>query len=314
MSNTFRKMLQALSVLLLFAAGALGQTVNTGVYPGNLQGATPAHRVGGIFMALGYSGWQAQILSGNNCAVNAGTNTCTSAPATGTVILYPNGGGNGGCITLQDGACVAMASIFNTVVPIQFNDNSAPSGSLPEVVTPSSVSLGPCPAGFIGAGSSTVCATVTGSFYYNHGGSGLVNSGDVGIEEAITDAGAQGGGSVFWMVDTGIVTASTGGVTTTTTVKIPTTFYTQGASGRITTTVATATTWSVGVSGTTAAFCTSDSTMTAGQTCGANQAATALVGTGSTALTAILFTFTGTPSAGALKTRVWGYTPVQAAS
>lgn len=274
---------------LLVAAPALAQ-----VFPGNPQQNGPQHRVGGVFYALGYSNWQANIISGN-----------TSTGAGTSIIVYP---GSGSCILLPDGACIALTSVFNTSTPITINDGNA------ETFTPSGVSIGACPAGNLGVGGSSLCATVTGTIANTHGQSANVNSGDMGIQEAITDAGAQGGGTVFWMVDTGIVTLNTGGLTTTTTVKVPTNFYGIGAAARVTTTITTSTAWLVGISGSTAAFCSSNSTLTAGTTCLANQASPASVGTTS-ALTAILITATvANPGAGAVKVRVWGFTPVQPAS
>lgn len=256
------------------------------------SGAGGSHRMGAIFYAPCYATYQAQILSGN------------SASGSQTIIVFDAAGGQGG-VPLADGSTLPLAVFFNTNTPITINDNNA------ETVTPSSVSLGPCPSGFIGVGNVVQCAFVTATFSNTHGGSALVYSGDSGIEEAITDAGNQGGGDVYWQVDTGIVVLSTGGLTTTTSTKVPTTYYAGGASARVTTTITTSANWSVGVSGATASFCASNATLTAGTTC--TQAAPALVGTGSTALTALLFTMgTSNPGAGALKSRVWGYTPVSA--
>jgi hypothetical protein len=201
-----------------------------------------------------------------------------------------------------------LTSVFNTSTPVAINDGNA------ETITPTGVSIGSCPAGNLGVGGTALCATLTATINNTHGQSAPVNSGDLGIEEAITDAGAQGGGTVFWMVDTGIVTLSTSGLTTTTTVKVPTNFYGIGAAARVTTTITVTASWAVGISGSTSAFCSANSTLTAGTTCLANQASPASVGTTS-ALTAILITgATSNPGAGAVKVRVWGFTPVQPAS
>jgi hypothetical protein len=287
------KLLMLVSALLLSAAGVFAQ----GTFPGNFQQSSSLHRVGGTFYALGYSTWSSVLISGN-----------TSTGAGVSVVVYP--GSTTATETLADGTPVPLAVVFNTNTPILVDIGQGNA----EVVTPTSVSFGPCPGGNLGVGGSATCATVTGTFANTHGQSAIVTSGDFGIEEAITDAGNQGGGTVFWMVDTGIVTLSTGGATTTTTTKVPTQIYGIGAAARITTTVTTATTWSVGsTTGGAAIFCSSNSTMTAGTTCIANQVAPAVTGT-TQALTTILFTFTGTPGAGAIKARVWGYTPVQASS
>jgi hypothetical protein len=53
--------------------------------------------------------------------------------------------------------------------------------------------------------------------------------------------------------------------------------------------------------------------MTAGTTCLATQIAPTSLGTTS-ALEAVVFSGTGTPGAGAIKARVWGWTPVQPAN
>ena len=239
-------------------------------------------RVNGIYYAQGYNQWTATVLTG----------TTTTGAATLTM-LY-------GYVTLPDGRPFVP---FNTNVPI-----SVDVGAQNEVVTPSSVSgcqpLNP---------NQGVCQ-VTATFANTHGNGTIVSSGDFGIQEAILDAGNNGGGAVFWMVDTGIVTLNTGGLTTTTTVKVPSSFYNFGASARVTTTITTTTNWAVGIAGATGIFCSANTTLTAGTTCVANQVAPATTGT-STALTAVLFTFTvANPGAGAIKARVWGYTPVSANS
>jgi hypothetical protein len=279
-----------IGVLLLFAGACFAQT-----YPGNYQQNSVLHRVGGVFYSTAYSQWQAVVISGNT-TTGSGT----------SIIVSSNGAG--GAINLTDGTPVSLATVFNTSTPVTINDANA------ETFTPSGVSIGACPAGNLGVGGSSTCATVTGTIANTHGQGALVNSGDLGIEEAITDAGNQGGGSVFWMVDTGIVTLNTGGLTTTTTTKIPTTFTNMGASARVTTTITTSTNWAVGISGTTSAFCTANATLTAGTTCLANQVSPVSVGT-TQSLTAILITVTGANAgAGAVKVRLWGYTTVQASS
>lgn len=279
--------LKLLGALLLFAAVAFAQ-----VYPGNAQQASPLHRVGGVFYSLAYSQWDGTIISGN------------TTTGSGTSIIVSTQGA-GGVVTLTDGTSVPLTTVFNTSTPISIVDANA------ETFTPSGVTIGNCPAGNLGVGGSSQCATVTGTISNTHGQGAIVTSGDLGIEEAITDAGNQGGGLVFWMVDTGIVTLNTGGLTTTTTVKVPTNFYNIGAAARVTTTITVTASWAVGISGATGIFCSANSTLTAGTTCLANQAAPASTGTTS-ALTAILITgATGNPGAGAVKARVWGYTPVQ---
>jgi hypothetical protein len=247
--------------------------------------------VGNLYFSYGYTTWTSSIISGNT-STGAGTSIIVAAQSNG--------------VTLADGTVLPLATVFNTNTPIYVNDANA------EVVTPTGVSISTCPAGNLGVGGSgTNCATITGNFANTHGQSAPVVSGDQGIFEAITDAGNAGGGLVYWVADTGIVTLSTSGLTTTTTTKVPTNFLSMGSTARVTTTITTSANWAVGVSGSTAAFCTANSTLTAGTTCIANMNSPATVGT-SQALTAILFTAgTSNAGAGAIKARVWGFSAVQ---
>lgn len=289
-----KKIFTLFGALLLCAAGALAQ-VAPGPYPGNPQqgGPNQLHKQGGLYYALGYASWQGILVAGN------------SATGSQSVIVYPQGAANG-CVTLTDGTCIPMADVFNTNTPITVDVNS----SAAEVVTPSAVSISNCPAGNIGVGGSAQCATITATFGNTHGQSAIVGSGDFGIEEAVTDASNQGGGTVYWIVDTGNVTL-TGGATTTTTTKVPATFYGVGASAYVETTITTSTSWEVGITGSLTNICNNNTTLTAGTTCKLNSPA--LTGTGTTTLTAIVITNSTTPGAGVLKTRAWGFTPVQAA-
>lgn len=286
--KSFRTLV-VLTALLLFAGvqPAFGQG-------GNLQQTENAHRAGTIFLSSGYINYAAYIIQGN----------AASGAATITVFA---GGGNG-VAALADGTPVSLAVLFNTNTPISINDANA------EIVTPSAVSIAACPGGNLGVGASNQCASITATFSNTHGASAPVGSGDQGVEEAITDAGLQGGGTVYWQIDTGIVTLNTGGLTTTSTTKVPTNFYNAGASARVTTTITTSTNWAVGISGATAIFASANSTLTAGTTALANQVAPTSTGTTSS-LTAVLVTVTGANAgAGAVKMRIWGWTPVQAAS
>lgn len=292
-----RKAVLAVLGALLFAGASFAQGIPApGIAPlGQIGcgGAGGSHRVGSIFYAPCYATWQGVILSGN------------AASGSAVIVIMPSSNGGAGGMTLADGSVIPLSTIFTTNMKLTINDANA------ETVTPTGVAIGPCPVGFLGVGASIQCASVTATFSNTHGASALVYSGDAGVEEAITDAGNLGGGDVYWQVDTGIVVLSTSGLTTTTTTFVPTTFYAGGASARVTTTITTSTNWAVGVSGTTSSFCAANSTLTAGTTC--TQAATALVGTGSTALTALLYTVTGANAgAGAIKSRVWGFTPVSA--
>lgn len=275
--------------LLLFAgvAPAFGQG-------GNLQQLENVHRAGTIFLSSGYIGYQAFIIQGNG------------ASGAGSITVFAAGGN--GVANLPDGTPVQLAVLFNTNTPIAINDANA------EIVTPTAVSIAPCPAGNLGVGGSSTCASITATFASAHGASAPVTSGDQGVQEAITDAGLQGGGLVFWQVDTGIVTLNTGALTTTTTTKVPTNRSSIGCAARVTTTITTSASWAVGSTASGASFCSAQATLTAGTTGIANQIAPTSVGTTS-ALEAVVFTMgTSNPGAGAMKARVWGFTPVQPTS
>jgi hypothetical protein len=285
-----KKLLFGICALLLSVASALGQGINAPAIVPLGQSFGVQHRVGGLYFAPGYATWQALILSGN------------AASGAQTIIITMGSTG----LALADGYNLQPAEAFNTNTPLSIIDANA------ETVTPTAVTLGNCPAGFLGVGALTQCATVTATFANTHGASALVVSGDGGIFEAFTDAGLQGGGLVYWVVDTGNVTLNTGGLTTTTTTKVPSNFISAGASARVQTTITTTTNWAVGISGSTSAFCTANATLTAGTTCLANMNSPASVGT-TQALTAILITCTvANPGAGVVKARIWGYSAVQA--
>jgi hypothetical protein len=273
-------------VLGLVAAVALFASVPVFAQsPGNVFFA------GGSYQASAYSKWGAAIASGNTAT---GSQTITVCPAFQTT---PDG---------------HQFNPWNTTGSFTFD---AMSSSNSETLTPSAVSQVTAPPGY--SNPQNACENVTATFSNTHGSSLAPNqviSGDFGISEAIADVGTLGGGNVFWQVDTGTVTLNTGALTTTTTVKVPTNFFNLGGAARVMTTITTSANWAVGISGATAIFCSANSTLTAGTTCLANQVNPTSTGTTS-ALTAILFTMgTSNPGAGAIKARVWGFTPVQPSS
>lgn len=188
-------------------------------------------------------------------------------------------------------------------------------GSTQETVTVTAVSgasLNVLPTG----GAIGTCS-VTATFSNTHAAGELVSSGDNGIMEALNFASSNGGGQVKWLVDCGIITLSTSGATTTSTSFVPNLYYNQGCSARVTTTITTATDWAVGAVGKTTSFSTANATMTAGTTAFTTQASPAQnLTTGATAngLTAVLITCTGTAGAGAIRVKVWGWTPAEAAA
>src|SRR5579859_5289474 len=200
----------------------------------------------GTYNAPAYAGWGAYILSGNTAT---GSQTITVCPAYQALpdnrIFTPFGNQNG------------------TFAPI----NVDPQGSAQEVVTPTAISIIAAPAGAPGAQS---CANVTASFSNTHGASyntSQVISGDSGIQEAFNDAAANGGGHVYWEKDCGVVVLNTGGATTTTTCNVPKTFTNIGGSARVTTTITTAASYSLGIASATTAFVNVCTSLTAGQDC-----------------------------------------------
>jgi hypothetical protein len=242
---------------------------------------------GGIYYSAGYSQWSNTVTGG--------------VAASGTTITVASGS----VILLNGREVVPFGNSSGAYAPITVG-----LGTTQETVTPTSVSG--CVKGGPSANFYSPCTiTVSGGFTNAHNAGEPVYSGDQGIMEAINDAASNGGGLVYWTVDTGAVTLTTSGLTTTTTTMVPTFFMSMGAAARVTTTITTSANWAVGISGSTSAFCTANSTLTAGTTCLANQNAPAKVGS-TNALTAVLFTMgTSNPGAGAIHAHLWGLTPVQ---
>jgi hypothetical protein len=170
-----------------------------------------------------------------------------------------------------------------------------------------------CTPGVAVPGASPTCSITATSFSNNHYAGEPITSADNGLWEAFGYAQEAGGGVVRWLVDCGQITLSTSAATTTSSCLVPKQFYGQGASAYVNTAIATATNWAVGISGSTSAFCSANSTLAAGTTCLANMAAPALVG--STLGTGdVLITTTGSQTtAGVVHVKLWGYTPVQGA-
>lgn len=288
------KLFVVLSLIAVIALGVGGFWLQQFERPALAQsGPSTLSRVAGVYNSVAYGPgkWGASIVTGN------------TATGSQTIVVCP------WFVTLQDGRVIQPFSAANAVFPAITVDI----GSNSEVVTPTASSQVAAPTGAPGA---QPCASITASFSNTHGGAGgggvlNVFSGDLGIQEALNDASLNGGGLVYWEADTGAVTLNTAGLTTTTTTKVPNNFISVGASARVTTTITTTTNWAVGISGSTSAFCTANATLTAGTTCIANMNSPASVGT-TTGLTAILITTTvANPGAGAVHSKVWGYTAAQ---
>jgi hypothetical protein len=120
-------------------------------------------RVPGFYYASNYGRWSVPIQTG------------TAATGAGTLLLY------NGSVVLGDGRTL---NPFNVNAPV-----SVDSGTARETVTPTAVS------GCGGVNVQNSCA-VTATYANVHGAQALVMSGTGGLQEAINDAVASGGGTV----------------------------------------------------------------------------------------------------------------------
>jgi hypothetical protein len=285
MRNDMTKM-RAMAVALILAVAAVLAS------PAAYGQAAALHRVGGRYFAPEYRFWGAAIASGNSATGSQTITACTQGVLRDGTPFNPFGTQNG-----------TFAAI--TVDP-------QGGSSVTETVTPTAVS-GPLSANPAGYPQTLQCYNVTASFSNLHGASlspTQIISGDFGVQEALNDAAANGGGEVYWEVDAGNVTLSTSGTTTTTTVNVPKTFTNLGGSAHVITTVATATAYGVGITSSTSAFINACTSLTAGLDCSQFQVAPTAVAHGA-GLGSLLITTTGTPSAGVVHVKVWGVTEVQ---
>lgn len=227
----------------------------------------------------------------------------------------------GGTITATGSQAFLVNAGYTTTpdgiqfVPFAVNERvTVGTGSTAETVTISAVSG--CNA-TAPPGQPPTCTVTATSFSNNHYIGEPVTSADNGIMEAVGYARNTGGGLVFFSVDCGVITLSTGSVTTTSTCYVPNLFYNGGSASRVTTTITTATGWEVGVTGALATFSTNLATLTAGTTAFTTQGtpAVALVTSATAAdLAAVIVTAAGgAAGAGAIHVKVWGYTPAQPA-
>lgn len=256
----------------------------------------------GFFDSTQYSKWGASIIAGNSAT---GSQTITVCPALQAT---------------PDGRIFNpfFEAVNNGFAPITIDPQSS---SISETVTPTAVSLVPAPVTFPGGNPAAQCENITASFSNLHGASLAPNqviSGDLGMLEAINDASFNGGGMVYFVGDTGALTLSTSGATTTSPVSIPASFYTGGASCRVITTITTATSWSLGVSGTTTAFLNTSTQLTAGNTSQMTFLGTAGTKVGTTvvpgaSLTPLIVTASAAVGAGAVHCKAWGWVPAQPA-
>ena len=241
----------------------------------------------GTYYANNFGRWQLQVA--NTIAAN------------GTSILV-----NAGYTTTPDGIVFVPFAVKQKI--------NVGIGSTAEIATISAVSN--CNATAT-PGSTATCTLTVGALSNAHGIGEPITSADNGTIEAIAYASQAGGGIVFWKVDCGVVTLSTGSVTTTSSCFVPNLFFNQGSASRVTTTITTSTGWEVGVTGALAAFSTNNTTLTAGTTAFTTQGTPAVnLVTSATAsdLAAVIVTAAGgAAGAGKIHVKVWGYTPAMAA-
>jgi hypothetical protein len=215
-------------------------------------------------------------------------------------------------VTLSNHRQVAIFG--NTAVASQnvalppFNIGNVGAGNF-ETVT--SYTTSGCNVQNAGAAAQGSCQ-ITATFTYSHGRGDQITSADNGFQEAMNDASNNGGGPVAWTIDCGVITLSTSGATTTSTCLVPKTFQDGGASVHVTTTVTTAASYSLGISGSTAAWITSCTSLTAGLGCALFQTGPTAVQQGSSTAD-LLITANATAGAGAMHVRVWGISEAQSA-
>lgn len=267
---------------MLCAALAFGQ-----VLPGQSLGAPKfsASYDGGVYYSLGYQ-YSTSVFAGGQ-----------STSGTYSIQLFKP------FISTQDGRSVYIFSGTNGVAipPITIG---SPGSSTQETVTPSASAncTGPTPPG--------VFCTLTATFANGHGQGDQIISGDQGVLEAIADASLNGGGMVWWQIDSGPLTLSTGSQSTTiSAAKIPIHSTVVNAVGRVTTTITgCAGGWSLGYS-TGVEFTPADTTLTAGNTTDtlATQANLYNVSFNVASTNPIIFCTTGAATAGAVHARIQGY-------
>jgi hypothetical protein len=243
-------------------------------------------RAVGVFDSTKYNQWGAFILAGNSAT---GSQTITVCPA---------------MVALPDGRVIQpMAPANNVFVPITVD---AQSSALVETVTPTAYSLVSPQSGT----GNVPCAAITATFANLHSPSYAttqVISGDQGIQEAINDASVNGGGLVYWQIDPGVVTLSTGGQSTSLgSIKIPTRSVVSAATARVATTITGCTGgWSLGfTSGT--EFGAANTTLTAGTTTDSSTLVPNYA-FNSAAAVPVAFCTTAAASAGAIHAHVVGY-------
>jgi hypothetical protein len=239
---------------------------------------------------------------GNNPVVNPGV-ILTGNTATGSQTIYLSSG----TITLPDGRVIQPYATSAAIVVGAGTANA-------ETVTPSAV------AGCYQSAPVGNCA-ITATFSNAHGAGELIASGTGGFQEAVNDAGLNGGGVVQFK-NSELVTLATGATTTDTSANLlPANSLLLGVTGTVNTTITSACTgWELGDSVTAARFTANDTTLTAGEKkVGSVQVTTAIAsataGMFQTSAAKVRITCAGgNPGAGKIRVVTWGYTIVPAAN
>lgn len=161
-------------VAAIMAAGPLAVGVPA-------QNVSIASRTAGVFVASNYSRWFSSIVSG------------ISTAATGAIIVTNPG-------ALPDGHSFIP---FSVTAPVTVDG---------ETETPTAVAPATCPSG---SGATLGCTSITAAWSNAHpGGINNVTSGTFGLQEAINDAFASGGGTI-------VVDNTFGGTNSTLTAAVP---------------------------------------------------------------------------------------------
>jgi len=279
-----KKILAVITLIALFATVAFWMVAPR---KAKAQSASAQFsRAVGVFDSTKYSAWGAFILSGNAAT---GSQIITVCPA---------------MLALPDGRVIQPMAPANGVYPPITID--AQSSVLVETVTPTGYSLVSPQSGT----GNVPCASLTATFANLHSPSyatSQVISGDQGVQEAINDASLNGGGLVFWQIDPGAVTLSTGGQSTSLgSVKIPTRSVVTSATARVTTTITGCTGgWSLGYS-TGTEFGSANTTLTAGTTTDSSTLVPNYV-FNAAATVPMAFCTTAAATAGAIHPHIVGY-------
>jgi hypothetical protein len=168
-----KKIFSIATSLLLIVGTMFGQN-----FPGASGNPSVISRPGGHIYAPAFF-WSGRVISGNQ---STGSQS----------IIIAGGSGATGGVTVQDGTTIPLATVFNTLTPliVDWGQGAA------EYITPTTASVGTCPAGNLGVGGSSQCVTITATFANTHGQSAVVVDGTFGLQSAVNYAQQLGGGIV----------------------------------------------------------------------------------------------------------------------